>query len=232
MFKALSSKKSTPASSSSSLPLSNTGSPAPSNGSTTSTLGDTDGAKPSELLIEAARRNNVDLLLEVLGISEDGQAKPGSAEIINTATDSLGNSPLHVAAINGSDECLDILLDVEGVEVDPLNRLEGNTPLHFAVMYGEHEPEHAIAIVEMLIDAGSDPRFVKLNSSTLLPEKETYFLARIRNKLKNKPIDLVLPTNPELRKILQGAELAAMMGQVAADQDEGQDVEDYEPESD
>jgi hypothetical protein len=44
------------------------------------------------------------------------------------------------------DECLDILLDVEGVEVDPINRMEGNTPLHFAVMYAEEEPEHAIAI--------------------------------------------------------------------------------------
>ncbi|KAK9329484.1 hypothetical protein V1520DRAFT_343216 [Lipomyces starkeyi] len=211
MFKSLSSKKSTPASSSSSLPLSNTGSPAPSD-ATSATLGDTDGAKPSELLIEASRRNNVDLLLEVLGISADGRARPGAAEIINTSFDSLGNSPLHVAAINGSDECLDILLDVEGVEVDPINRMEGNTPLHFAVMYAEEEPEHATAIVEMLIDAGSDPR--------------------IRNKLKDKPIDLVLPTNPELRKILQGAEMALMMGPTAEDQEEEQDLEDSGSESD
>ncbi|KAK9236220.1 hypothetical protein V1525DRAFT_407628 [Lipomyces kononenkoae] len=214
MFKVLSSRKSTPASSSSSsLPPSNTGSPAPSSDATTTTVGDTtEGAKPAELLIEAARRNNVDLLLDLLGISDDGPARPGSAEIINTAKDSLGNSPLHLAAINGSDDCLDILLDVEGVEVDPINRMEGNTPLHCAVLYAEQEPEHAIAIVEMLIDAGSDPR--------------------IRNKLKDKPIDLVLPTNAELRKILQGAEMAAMMGSYAADQDEGQDVEDSGSESD
>ncbi|KAK9321674.1 ankyrin repeat-containing domain protein [Lipomyces orientalis] len=210
MFKSLSSKKSTPASSSSSLPLSKTGSPVPSD-ATSATLGDSDGAKPSELLIEASRRNNIDLLQEVLGISVDGEARPGAAEIINSSVDALGNTPLHVAALNGSYECLDMLLDVEGVEVDPVNRMEGNTPLHCAVVYAEEEPEHAIAIVDMLVDAGCDPR--------------------IRNKQKDKPIDLVLPTNPELRKILQGAEMAAMMGPTGEDQEVGQDVEDSGSES-
>ncbi|KAK9481301.1 ankyrin repeat-containing domain protein, partial [Lipomyces japonicus] len=156
-----------------------------------------DGAKPSELLIEASRRNNVDLLQEVLGTDgngSNGQKGPnaGAPELVNTSVDALGNTALHVAALNGSYEALDILLDLEGVEVDPVNRLEGNTPLHNAVIYGEEEPEHAVAIVDMLLDAGADPR--------------------IRNKRKDKPIDLVPPSNQELKKMLQGAELALLLG--------------------
>ncbi|KAK9453255.1 ankyrin repeat-containing domain protein [Dipodascopsis uninucleata] len=163
-----------------------------------------DGAKPSELLLEASRRNNVDLLQEVLGINDNNrEASPSTAELINSAVDPLGNTALHLAALNGSYECLDILLDIEGVEVEPVNRLEGNTPLHNAVIYSEEEPEHGFAVVEMLIDAGSDPR--------------------IRNKMKEKPIDLVHPTNPDLRRLLQGAELAINMAPSDTVEDNGQE---------
>ena len=59
------------------------------------------------------------------------------------------------------DEALDLLLDQEGLEVDPLNRMEGNTPLHTAVNYASlKDAVHGLHIVELLIDAGSDPRFV------------------------------------------------------------------------
>ncbi|KAK9464521.1 ankyrin repeat-containing domain protein [Lipomyces arxii] len=177
----------------------------PSTASSITSSQDAEGAKPSEILIEASRRNNIDLLQELLSIT------PSAGDLINTAVDALGNSALHIAALNGSYECLDMLLDIEGVEVDPKNRLEENTPLHCAVMYSEEEPEHAVAIVDMLLDAGSDPR--------------------IRNKLKDKPIDLVPTTNPELRRMLQGAEMAIMMSprdQVV----EGQNIEDSGSESD
>lgn len=63
---------------------------------------DEDGAKPSEILIEAARRNNVDLLQEVLGIGADGTASSKATDLINTSVDALGNTALHVAALNGS----------------------------------------------------------------------------------------------------------------------------------
>ncbi|KAK9472898.1 ankyrin repeat-containing domain protein [Dipodascopsis tothii] len=148
---------------------------------------DDDGAKPGELLLEAARRNNTDLLEETLS----GYAGDAS-ELINSAHDALGNTALHLAAINGSYECLDILLDVEGVEVDPINRLEGDTPLHSAVRYSEEEPEHGAFIADVLIDAGCDPR--------------------IRNKEGLKPIDLVPASGELMTKTLRGAELALMMG--------------------
>ncbi|KAK9449752.1 ankyrin repeat-containing domain protein [Limtongia smithiae] len=169
----------------------------------------TDGANAKEQLIEACRRNNVDLLQIVLGIADggDGVPAPYAAELINTASDALGNTALHVAALNGSYECLDMLLDIDGVEVDPKNRMEGNTPLHCAALYAEHEPEHAISIVDMLVDAGADPT--------------------LRNKLKDKPIDLVPSTNRGLRSALQGAELAARMSSRAQLAEvSGEEVED------
>lgn len=55
-----------------------------------------DGASYSEQLIEAARRNNDDLFEEIEKEVKD------IVELINTATDPLGNSALHLAAFNGS----------------------------------------------------------------------------------------------------------------------------------
>ncbi len=61
-----------------------------------------------------------------------------------------------------ADEVLDRLLDVEGLEVDPIDRLEGDTPLHKAVRAVNGLPQEAwdeaAALVELLLDAGADPR--------------------------------------------------------------------------
>lgn len=128
--------------------------------------------------MEAARRDNTELLHEIL-------AKPGvDAAVINSAADPLGNTVLHVAATYGSctsplgsgwgegygevvltivggivtDDVIDILLDQEGLEVDPQNRLDKDTPLHKAVYLARESKEAGHAIVELLLDAGADPR--------------------------------------------------------------------------
>ena len=58
---------------------------------------------------------------------------------------------------------LDTLLDQEGLEVDPIDRLDGDTPLHKAVRFvnglSKEEWESGASIVELLIDAGADPRY-------------------------------------------------------------------------
>ena len=63
-----------------------------------------------------------------------------------------------------ADDVLDILLDQDGLEVDPLDRLEADTPLHKAVRYVNRVPkkewESAAPLVELLLDAGADPRSV------------------------------------------------------------------------
>lgn len=71
-----------------------------------------------------------------------------------------------MAAIYGSYEVLDVLLDQEGLEVDPVDRLEGDTPLHKAVRFtnglSKDSWEAGKAIVELLLDAGADPRLVAI----------------------------------------------------------------------
>ena len=70
------------------------------------------------------------------------------------------------------DEVLDRLLDQEGLEVDPIDRLEGDTPLHKAVRFTNDQAQenwaHGSSLVELLLDAGADPRSAR--SSALMDE--------------------------------------------------------------
>lgn len=56
------------------------------------------------------------------------------------------------------------MLDQERVEVDPVDRMERDTPLHKAVRWVNGlqagEWEGGGAVVELLLDAGADPRCV------------------------------------------------------------------------
>jgi uncharacterized protein len=65
-----------------------------------------------------------------------------------------------VASRRGSLDCLDVLLDQEGVEVDPRSRMEGDTPLHSAARLSSEDgsEDEAREIIEMLLEAGADPR--------------------------------------------------------------------------
>lgn len=67
------------------------------------------------------------------------------------------------------DDVLDLLLDQEGLEVDPIDRLEADTPLHKAVRFvnGLSKPdwEAGSSLVELLLDAGADPRSVNFIES-------------------------------------------------------------------
>lgn len=110
---------------------------------------------------------------------------------------------LHPPAPN-LDDVLDILLDQEGLEIDELDRMEKDTPLHKAVRFvnslAKEEWENGAHIVDILVDAGCDPR--------------------IRNKAKLRPFDLVDPRNTELRKMLQKAEFAMMAGGDVVEEDD------------
>ncbi|KAL8787913.1 MAG: hypothetical protein Q9213_001940 [Squamulea squamosa] len=150
-----------------------------------------EGATPRELVLEACRRNNTSLLSEVLKSLKTPHA---IADLLNNAKDGVGNHCLHIAA--SYDDVLDTLLDQENLEVDPIDRLERDTPLHKAVRFINTLPssqwEPASSIADLLIDAGADPR--------------------IRNKAKLKPMDLVDPKNKDLRDTLQKAEYAMTVG--------------------
>ncbi|KAK5695657.1 hypothetical protein LTR17_024508 [Elasticomyces elasticus] len=155
-----------------------------------------EGASPREQLMEACRRNNTELLSHLLSSGPFGKKPESIAKFLNTTTDALGASALHVAAQYGSYEVLDMILDQEGVEIDGQEKRDGDTCLHRAVRHcnglAKADWEAGRAVVDILIDAGCDPR--------------------IRNKAKLRPIELVDPRNKELRTALQTAEMAIMAG--------------------
>lgn len=83
--------------------------------------------------------------------------------------------------------------------------MEQDTPLHKAVRYvnsldKSEWASHGHPIVEILLDAGCDPR--------------------IRNKAKLKPIELTDPRNAELRSILQKGEFAMQAGGDVVEEDD------------
>ncbi|KAJ6779945.1 hypothetical protein PWT90_06591 [Aphanocladium album] len=140
------------------------------------------GASPKELLIEACRRNNTDLLTEVLAGRPDDEI----TTLLNRTTTVMGNHLRTTTTTTTTDEIIDLLLDQPNFECDPVNRLEGDTPLHTAIRWLNAEP-HAqrafgAALVEMMLEAGSNPR--------------------LRNKGGLTALQLVDPTNTELRALI------------------------------
>lgn len=164
---------------------------------------DKEGASYGEQLLEASRRNNVDLLKMVFESLEGDQEK--IAEVINESSDPLGETTLHLCCQYGSWEVLDVILDQDGIEIDPQNK-DLDTPLHVTVRYSHDEPQHGTFIAKNLVEVGADPR--------------------IRNKDGDKPVDLIHSDElDELIDLLQGAELAAN-NDGAGDGEEGEVIED------
>lgn len=123
-------------------------------------MADETGASPSELLIESCRRNNTSLLTDLLSSSPLLSNPTSIAKFLNTTTDALGASALHIAASYGSYEVLDVVLDQEGVEIDGRERRDGDTCLHRAVRFCNERARsgEGMGVVEILLDAGCDPR--------------------------------------------------------------------------
>lgn len=164
-------------------------------------MADETGATPRELLIEASRRNNTTLLTTLLATFPSPTA---TAKFLNTTTDALGSSALHLAARAGSYEVLDLLLDQEGVEIDHQETREGDTCLHSAVRYCNAEGldgGNGRAVVEILLDAGCDPR--------------------IRNKARLRAVELLERGLDGVRGCLLRAEVAVQgVGDVVVEDEE------------
>ncbi|KAG5915580.1 hypothetical protein E4U42_007976 [Claviceps africana] len=141
------------------------------------------GASAKELLIEACRRNNTDLLTEVLAGKPDDEI----TRLLNDTTTIMGNHLYHEAASQGNYEIIDLLLDQPSFECDPLDRLHGDTPLHTAIRWLNAEPpaQHpfGLALITMMLEAGSNPR--------------------VRNKGGLTPLQLVDPRNDALRRLIE-----------------------------
>jgi hypothetical protein len=89
---------------------------------------------------------------------------------------------------------IDALLDQPGFECDPVNRVEGDTPLHSAIRWINSEPaeqrEFGNSLVEMMLEAGSNPR--------------------VKNKGGLTALQLVDPRNVGLRELIQKHEYASL----------------------
>ncbi|CAR31085.1 hypothetical protein ZYGR_0P03910 [Zygosaccharomyces rouxii] len=165
---------------------------------------DKEGASFGEQLLDASRRNNIDLLKMVFeGLGGDPER---ISELINESRDPLGDTALHLCCRYGSWEVLDEILDQDGIEIDPQNTKELDTPLHVTVRYAHDEPEHGTFIARNLVEVGADPRIKNMNG--------------------DKPVDLIHGDDlDELIDLLQGAELAADNDRVD-DGEEGEIIED------
>ncbi|CZR51498.1 related to Drosophila ANK protein [Phialocephala subalpina] len=173
-----------------------------------------EGASPGELLIEAARRNNTDLLKEVI----DGcKSEEEAAKLLNETKTVLGNYVYHEAALRGNYEIIDALLDHPGFECDPISRIEGDTPLHSAIRYintmfsespsNQDIQNFASELISMMIEAGSDPK--------------------LKNKANLTPYQLVDPRNEKLRQQIQDAiDVETMRGDYIETRDEYDEVVD------
>lgn len=147
-----------------------------------------EGASIEEQLIEACRRDNVELLTELL----EDKSDPEISKLLNETTTVMGNHLYHEAASRGNYDIIDHLLDQPDFECDPINRLEGDTPLHSAVRWLNAEPPaqrpFGHHLIDMMLEAGSNPR--------------------IKNKGGLTALQLVDPRNQELRDLIQRHEYA------------------------
>ncbi|CAN8100242.1 unnamed protein product [Discula destructiva] len=149
-----------------------------------------EGASTGEILIEACRRDNIDLLKEAL----EGKSEAEVSDLLNKTVTVMGNHLYHEAASRGNYDIIDYLLDQENFECDPISRVEGDTPLHTAVRWINSEPpaqrEFGNALVDMMLEAGSNPR--------------------VKNKGGLTPFQLVDPRNAPLRELIQKHEYAIL----------------------
>ncbi|KAI0706166.1 hypothetical protein BC835DRAFT_1403597 [Cytidiella melzeri] len=120
------------------------------------------GASNNERLIAAARQDNEEMLLEVF--------EQGNYDINFQDGASLGNT-----------DVLEHILSQDNCDVDPINRLEGATPLHLALKLEDEELRRYV--VESLLDAGADTTIKDKEGDSaldLVPASDTAIQALIR----------------------------------------------------
>ncbi|KAF9990908.1 hypothetical protein BGZ75_008077 [Mortierella antarctica] len=104
----------------------------------------------------------------------------------------------------GSTGCLEILLYYDGIKVNVINRIEGDTPLHKAAAYSD--PEIALEMVQILVNRGAS--------------------ANIQNKMKQTAADIAPGnTHGAVKKFLEMAALSSLadLRDVPADDSDNSD---------
>ncbi|KAG8975178.1 hypothetical protein FRC05_006346 [Tulasnella sp. 425] len=173
------------------------------------------GASNNERLLLAAQQDNVDLWEEILGDGDDFD--------INYA-DGLGNTALHYAAQRGSENVIEKILEQDGCDVDPVNRLDGATPLHMACQLEDEDTR--TTIIWHLLEAGADMRLViarasHLRSFGLTLTAITPVDIRIKDKHGSLAEDLLPGDDKDSRELFRKyqATNAIAAGDIAEDSD-------------
>ncbi|KAF7791078.1 hypothetical protein EIP86_002039 [Pleurotus ostreatoroseus] len=124
----------------------------------------------TNVIFSESREDNEEMLLEIF--------EQGGFDI--NFQDGLGNTALHYAASHGSMDVLEHILSHDECDVDPVNRLEGATPLHLAVRLEDEETKKLV--VSSLLDAGADTNIKDKNGDTPfdLAEDDKVIAALIR----------------------------------------------------
>ncbi|CDO73386.1 hypothetical protein BN946_scf185013.g20 [Trametes cinnabarina] len=144
-----------------------------------------EGASNNERLLAAARSDNEDMLLQVF---EEGNFDINAQD----------------GASRGYLDIMEHLLEYDGCDVDPQNRIEKATPLHLAMKI--EDPELRKAVVSSLLEAGAD--------------------TKIKDKNGETAIDLIPPEDTEIRALLRKAQAQASISRDdVADDDEDDDGE-------
>ncbi|KAF7302369.1 ANK-REP-REGION domain-containing protein [Mycena chlorophos] len=131
-----------------------------------------DGASNNERLLAAARDDNEEMLTEVFeqgGFDinfQDGLGNTGTAVALLSTNLIKPSAALHYAASLGSTDVLELILEHEECDVDPINRLEKATPLHLAVRI--EDPELRVLVVSSLLDAGANTGIKDKNGDTVV----------------------------------------------------------------
>ncbi|OZJ01919.1 hypothetical protein BZG36_05006 [Bifiguratus adelaidae] len=156
----------------------------------------------NELLLAACRNDQDDVVNDII-------QSPDSVDL--NFTDGVGNSALHYCAMYGGLNCLEILAEQDGINVNLQNRIEGNTALHLAVQYKD-DPDVGLAIVETLLE------FDGIN-------------LQVQNKNGQTPMDLVDKGNEDMLELLRGAIAAGEVNDsdIPDDDDDEDEDEDDEP---
>ncbi|PVU95746.1 hypothetical protein BB561_001634 [Smittium simulii] len=155
-----------------------------------------DGATKEEQLLAACKLEQLELLKTVLN------SKTG---VNINATDGVGNTALHYACQSSSLSCIELLLSVKNIKVNLANRMELETPLHKA-LHDLSEPDLTRHIVGLLVEHGADPR--------------------LKNRIGQRPIDLVPLSIKPIRTMLLQATLAANMVPQNNDSDDSEEDQD------
>ncbi|KAF5327965.1 hypothetical protein D9758_012828 [Tetrapyrgos nigripes] len=143
-------------------------------------------------LLAAAREDNDDLIQEIF---EDEESFDINYQ------DGLGNTALHYAVIHLSDAVLEHILSHDNCDVDPVNRIDQQTPLHLAVKISNSSAR--LHFVEQLLEAGAD--------------------TTIKDKYGERAVDFIPdgPEGNEVRKLFRKEEARSMISKddVASDDD-------------